>query len=768
MENAIVGFDFTRDELLSGEIVPLRSGLTVVYGLNGAGKSRLLNAMKAALLGIQSDTAVSIIARVLPPAHADLSADSHLPKKRKLDRGPGLLLALAGELADRTDFDAIGQEGGSEFRTVSLGRALELVNEEITSRARAADPVTTQNIVSEVLRDRYFLLFPTGTAEAPSWDAWPAADISQQAIADERARVYAVWSHIEQMLSGIPDSARFNPEVVAVYEAQQELIAESPFLIPDESDLPARKGFHTAPADFVALANGAVEFQDFQPIALHGTIDFGLDLLEIPADVTRATIDYLNKIVSLAAKSLYSGYGQATWAELSDRYGFDQTDAGLRRNEDRDLNSLLQRRAADLSAYETEVVRKIRDESERIVREVAAHLERQVNEMMTEMLPDPPVVSLETSHSVWPFQSGPANWKFRRRDAMQRGVGLDNLSRAERGWAEHAIAEAIYWHRRDVISNELESLRPLVALIDEPEAGLHRAAEANAARALVRQAQDPRRIVVTATHSPELLNSRLAEVIEVKRGAGIYGKSHVHRFTMEDRNSLLDMGLTVSDLLRWPRIFLLVEGEHDEIVLDAFLGQRLRTARVEILPMRGGTKLAKTIDSRVLFDFTDAHVVALLDNQRVEAIDKAWQAANVLLLSGLRSEAIDAVLSGLGRESAEAEFMGQWLAGAITHGLESRVTPWGLEARDVIEYLPIGRVVVSDQHSWTALRAAHAQARKDKPTKTAKDFKQWLKDNHRADFSPENLRNSIDLSTPVPPEFERLMKHLEASSLKDA
>jgi ABC-type hemin transport system ATPase subunit len=47
----IVGFDFSGDEMLRGEMLTLEQGLTVRYGLNGTGKSRLLRGIRGALLG---------------------------------------------------------------------------------------------------------------------------------------------------------------------------------------------------------------------------------------------------------------------------------------------------------------------------------------------------------------------------------------------------------------------------------------------------------------------------------------------------------------------------------------------------------------------------------------------------------------------------------------------------------------------------------------------------------------------------------------------
>lgn len=54
MQHSVVGFEFTHDPLLQGEFLPFHQGLTVRYGLNGAGKTRLAEGMRAALTGVRS------------------------------------------------------------------------------------------------------------------------------------------------------------------------------------------------------------------------------------------------------------------------------------------------------------------------------------------------------------------------------------------------------------------------------------------------------------------------------------------------------------------------------------------------------------------------------------------------------------------------------------------------------------------------------------------------------------------------------------------
>lgn len=64
-ETVVVGFDFSGDDMLTGGLLSFDQGLTVLYGLNGTGKSRLLRGIRGALPGIQTDVNISLVARAV-------------------------------------------------------------------------------------------------------------------------------------------------------------------------------------------------------------------------------------------------------------------------------------------------------------------------------------------------------------------------------------------------------------------------------------------------------------------------------------------------------------------------------------------------------------------------------------------------------------------------------------------------------------------------------------------------------------------------------
>ena len=337
--------------------------------------------------------------------------------------------------------------------------------------------------------------------------------------------------------------------------------------------------------------------------------------------------------------------------------------------------------------------------------------------------------------------------------AQADDLPLSELSTAEARWARIAI--------RDTLASDRDDK---VWVLDEPEAALHRAAEQYMSRGLEGLAGLGRQIIV-ATHSPEVMDLPAATLLHVERSSDSR-KSTVSQW---DRASLNDsverLGLRKSDLLGMIRVFLLVEGLHDEIVVKTFLARELEAYRVRVLPLRGGSKLGGTINSELLFDMTNARVVALLDNVDFGRFNEIWGTAQALATQGEDpSAAIDYLKQTL-RETFkddEAAWLGGWLSRGLTAGVASRLAPFGLVQRDIIEYLPVELLVPRAKKTWAELRTAHAEA-VAAGSKT-RDFKAWLTATHKATFTPAALQEAADAVTAVPDEFRQLGYRLREAS----
>jgi hypothetical protein len=102
--------------------------------------------------------------------------------------------------------------------------------------------------------------------------------------------------------------------------------------------------------------------------------------------------------------------------------------------------------------------------------------------------------------------------------------------------------------------------------------------------------------------------------------------------------------------------------------------------------------------------------------------------------------------------------MGQFLSRALQSGLDCRVAPFGLEAADILEYLPVG-AFARRASSWEALREEHRLAVADRSTRVS-NWKDYVSARYATDFSDERLLAAAgDLAEP-PKDFMALLSFL--------
>jgi hypothetical protein len=222
---------------------------------------------------------------------------------------------------------------------------------------------------------------------------------------------------------------------------------------------------------------------------------------------------------------------------------------------------------------------------------------------------------------------------------------------------------------------------------------------------------------------------------------------------IDPEGALAALGLRPSDLLSGVKTFLLVEGEHDKIVLEGLIGNELLRARCKLLVARGAKNMSDIFTSQFIFKYTDARLVALMDNIDAEMLTTAWAVARKFASQGQLVEAHKTLKDALpGKKSSENVFMREFLAEALTKGDHERVSVWGLIEEDIIRYLPPEPFGIGS--SWT-------EAQK---TRTAEDtnVKEWIKKLTSKEVSVEMVQTSVNLMTSVPNDFQALLKFLEA------
>lgn len=330
-----------------------------------------------------------------------------------------------------------------------------------------------------------------------------------------------------------------------------------------------------------------------------------------------------------------------------------------------------------------------------------------------------------------------------------KGISIGRLSGAELRWALASLQWAL---------TGLDESRPQVFIIDEPERGLHRMRERELPKMLTALRKNSDNLMVlAASHAPAFLDVRVdAALHHVSR---LRGYSTAFRDVDLGTTSLTsgtatNLGLSPSDLLQLTRVFVLVEGVHDEIVLNELLGGDIRSAGGRILPINGAAHARSIADARILFDATDAAVVFVLDNVNGPGALRIWEEATKRYREGKRKEA-KGVLAGLSRLGSGGEVV--WLQAlgerAVDANVLHRIRPLGLTRRDILCYLPVSKFIPG-QATWEHLESDYDDARAAGLTKD--NFKTWLKKTRGAKFSREDVEDAAKSMDNVPHEFTTL------------
>ena len=154
------------------------------------------------------------------------------------------------------------------------------------------------------------------------------------------------------------------------------------------------------------------------------------------------------------------------------------------------------------------------------------------------------------------------------------------------------------------------------------------------------------------------------------------------------------LGIGVGDLLQMVRCFLVVEGEHDYVVFDELFGPELRRSLIRIAPLRGARNLGAVINAQLLFDFTDAPICLVLDHLRAEDVDPIWAKA-IRATTLKRQEEVLATLDRL--EGKEALWLRELGTRAARSGSLGRIWLATLSEPDIICYLPPESFNLADQ-----------------------------------------------------------------------
>jgi hypothetical protein len=142
--------------------------------------------------------------------------------------------------------------------------------------------------------------------------------------------------------------------------------------------------------------------------------------------------------------------------------------------------------------------------------------------------------------------------------------------------------------------------------------------------------------VLAASHSTAFLSLPGPAVFaHVRRTPLNVDVEQIGQASLENLDAVVrELGFDRGELLATVGCFLLVEGIHDQIVLETVFADQLRQAGVYIVPLRGGSRRS-LLDTDALWRFTTAPVALALDHIDPNVLANA-QAGNSEALQRLR------------------------------------------------------------------------------------------------------------------------------------
>lgn len=685
--------------------LPADVGVSVIYGKNGAGKTRLLRALTASLRGEAPKSAKLFIHWAIEDPEEMWGGwretlDKAMSRAYQDDRGWQL-----AELLRKRD-QSFGSEQ-EEWERDNIGRLLSQLQEEEFSPTTLSEVIYGRykdvselldmdlppiNRLSETLAERVVLggslvFEAVGTRAAPEWVVYSSLEMSN----DEARAQVALDVERRRDFRRITESARrgeiTNQEAIDhIFSGGLPRSSSIPWEPTDDED-DQGAGLVLAMVDY-----GLQAWPGWASVPLHrlGTIG------ALPVVVTGDEAEDINVTTR---EHLARAAGGKVIAAM------DGDDVLL----------------SEALAESTQL------------------LQEHANRLLHQLLPQAPRLRFElTNPNEW-FTGSRPTWSA----VVPSGpLPLESLSEAESKWSRVAISLAMTSSAADAATT--------VVILDEPEQGLHGHAEARLSQALGEVSRELQCMVVAATHSAALLNAPAA----VKHHLSVSAEGHTRSLRLLDadlvrsfrdvRYGEQEVGLSAAEILHMIRLFLIVEGPHDQVVLEHLLASDLSAAGAVVLHTAGAKNLPELTRAQLIWDYTDADVVVVLDGIAVAAVLPIWDEAKRSARVGEWKKAT-AALQALERlPGGEPRWLRELLERALTTGHWERVHPHPLSMPDIICYLPPDALGLSA--GWDdIIKSWQGSARGATPV----DLKGWLKRQHGINLGVRSLRKAVQHAVPA-------------------
>jgi len=326
-----------------------------------------------------------------------------------------------------------------------------------------------------------------------------------------------------------------------------------------------------------------------------------------------------------------------------------------------------------------------------------AELEGLANGYFGEFFESPPRLVIEAKLTE-PFPSQEASIRWMAIAPAGGRIPVAALGSAHRRYARFAVQRAVRsgrWSVRDDRSEES------LVLIDEPERALHRSGE----RRVLSNLSGLGTYVLSGSHSPILLGDRSVNVLHVSQSSkgfvrvASYAEGMKTNPSDSPASTAEALGIELSDLLALVKVFVLVEGAHDKVVIPAMCPELESAIDVRFFAMNGTRDLVDLAKCKFLIEMTDAQILVIADNTRIGFLSEVIKSTDRRPSAEQRRQYLLSIQRD--RASKEEKSLIDLLIAAVDADCMHRVHPFGLRRRDVAEYLPIKMMLKdADFASW--------------------------------------------------------------------
>ncbi len=303
-------------------------------------------------------------------------------------------------------------------------------------------------------------------------------------------------------------------------------------------------------------------------------------------------------------------------------------------------------------------------------------------------------------------------------------VETAQLSEAQRRWVANALT----------IGAAQEGGGAIVVLADEADAGVHVTASTSIFRAL----SELPGIGFASSHSPTALRTPLARLLHVDRDADGNVTVGPAGLSSDAKVSTDELGVDLIDLLATRYLTVIVEGAHDRVVLEGILDGEDHLDRMLIIEGRGTRTMKGIPDATLLVDFTDQRILVIVDNVRNERLQPVVEALKLFQADGrstkaaLKESGFEDLRSGA---TPEERILLEIIERSYSRRIIDRFDIHGLPTRDVAQLLPAESFGL--EVGWPKLEKDY------KSDRTGRDFKTWLREEHGVSITIRTIRKAV-------------------------